>query len=53
MLPAESVTVIVLFWYVPSFNSSNIMVLFPFSASVVDVKGKLELMVPASVVLNV
>ena len=49
-LPAESVTVIVLSLYSPSNNSSNVMVLFPFLASVVDVKLKLELMVPSSVV---
>ena len=49
-LPAESVTVIVLSLYSPSNNSSNVMVLSPFLASVVDVKLKLELMVPSSVV---
>ena len=48
--PAESVTVIVQFEYVPSLNVFRVIVLFPATAKVVlEEQGPPYVMVPASV----
>ena len=52
-LPEASVTVTVLPLYVPSLKALNVIVLFPLIADVVVEKPRLEVIVPASSLLNV
>ena len=51
-LPVTSVTVTVLPLYVPSLKALNVIVLFPLIADVVVEKPRLEVIVPASSLLN-
>ena len=51
-LPVSSVTVTVLPLYVPSLKALNVIVLFPLIADVVVEKPRLEVIVPASSLLN-
>jgi hypothetical protein len=51
-LPVASVTVTVLPLYVPSLKALNVIVLFPLIADVVVEKPRLEVIVPASSLLN-
>jgi hypothetical protein len=51
-LPVASVTVTVLSLYVPSLKALNVIVLFPLIADVVVEKPRLDVIVPASSLLN-
>jgi hypothetical protein len=51
-LPVASVTVTVLPLYVPSLKALNVIVLFPLIADVVVEKPRLDVIVPASSLLN-